>query len=194
MSLSDKELSMIEDKDFLITKVNIISEIEILMNNTKERIINAINKEKLNLISEEHLTKGKVSKGEYYRELPFVILDFPSSFAKENVFAYRTMFWWGHFFSTTLHLQGKYLELFRAKLVTNFGMLMHQDIFICVGETPWEYHYGKDNYVKLSSQHIEIIKNSSFIKLSKRIPLEQIESVPQVSSSFFLNLTSLLNE
>ena len=194
MSLSDKELSMIEDKDFLITKVNIISEIEILMNNTKERIINAINKEKLNLVSEEHLTKGKVSKGEYYRELPFVILDFPSVFEKENVFAYRTMFWWGHFFSTTLHLQGKYLELFRAKLVINFDLLLHQDIFICVGETPWEYHYGKDNYVKLSSQHIEIIKNSSFIKLSKRIPLEQIESVPQVSSSFFLNLTSVLNE
>ncbi len=194
MSLSDKELSMIEDKDFLITKMNIISEIEILMNNTKERIIKAIKKEKLNLISEEHLTNGKVSKGEYYRELPFVILDFPSVFEKENVFAYRTMFWWGHFFSTTLHLQGKYLELFRAKLVTNFDMLLHQEIFICVGETPWEYHYGKDNYVKLSSQHIEIIKNSSFIKLSKRIPLEQIESVPQVSSSFFLNLTSVLNE
>jgi len=194
MSLSDKELSMIEDTDFLITKVNIISEIVILMETTKARLVEAIERENLDIVSKTELQNGRVFKGEYYRELPFVTLDLPRIFEKENVFAYRTMFWWGNFFSATLHLQGEYLELHRAKLLSNFDMLLHQDIYICVGKTPWEYHYGKDNYVKLSSQHKEIIQNSSFIKLSKRIPLEQIESVPQISSSFFLYLASVLSE
>ena len=194
MRLSDKELAMIEETDFLITKVKIISEIEILMENSKERLLETIEKENINLLSKTDLNKGRVFKGEYYRELPFVTLDYPSTFEKENVFAFRTMFWWGNFFSVTLHLQGKYIERHRTKLLSNFDLLLHQDIYICVGETPWEYHYGKDNYVKLSLEHRDIIENSHFIKLSKRIPLEQIESVPQVSSSFFLYLVSVLSE
>ncbi len=194
MSLSDKELSMIEDTDFLKSKINIISEILILMETTKNRLIEVVEKENIDFLSEPKFQKGRTFKGEYYRELPFVTLDFPNIFEKENVFAYRTMFWWGNVFSSTLHLQGKYLELHRAKLLSNFDMLLHQDIYICVGETPWEYHYGKDNYVKLSLEHRDIIENSHFIKLSKRIPLEQIESVPQVSSSFFLYLVSVLSE
>ncbi len=194
MSLSNKELVMINETDFLITKVKIISEIVILFENTKKRIVEAIEKENIHLISETELYNGRVFKGEYYRKLPFVTLDLPRIFEKENVFAYRTMFWWGNFFSSTLHLQGEYLELHRAKLISNFDMLLHQDIYICVGKTPWEYHYGKDNYVKLDSQHKELIKNNFFIKLSKRIPLEQIESIPQISSSFFLHLMTVLSE
>ncbi|MCF6268901.1 MAG: hypothetical protein L3J41_04255 [Melioribacteraceae bacterium] len=194
MSLTDKELSMIEDKDFLITKIKIISEIENLMRNTKDRLLEVMEREKSSFLSKPEFNKGKVYKGEYYRELPFVTLDFPSIFTKENVFAYRTMFWWGNFFSATLHLQGEYLDIHRAKFLSSFDMLLHQDIYICVGETPWEYHYGKENYVKLSSHHKEMFENSSFIKLSKRIPLEQIDSVPQISSSFFLYLASFLNK
>ena len=194
MSLSNKELSMIEDTDFLLSKINIIAEIESILEETKKRILEVMKKETLNLFSNLELRKGRVYKGEYYRELPFVTLDFPSIFEKQNVFAYRTMFWWGNFFSSTLHLQGEHLELYRAKLFSNFDMLLHQDIYICVGETPWEYHYGKDNYVKVSSQHKEIIKNNSFIKLSKRIPLDQIESIQQISSSFFLYLSTVLSE
>ncbi len=99
----------------------------------------------------------------------------------------------GIFFSTTLHLKGIYLELFRAKFVNNFDMLLNQDIYICIDETPWEYHYGKDNYVILSSEQIELINNTPFIKLSRRVPLEQMESVPQITSSFFLYLAMLLS-
>ena len=44
-------------------------------------------------IPETELKNGRVFKGEYYRDLPFVTLDFPRIFEKENVFAYRTMFW-----------------------------------------------------------------------------------------------------
>ncbi len=194
MSLTDKELALIEDKDFLLSKITIISEIENLLDNTKNRLIEVIEKGNYSSLSKSEFKKGRIFKGEYYRELPFVTLDFPNIFKKENVFAYRTMFWWGNFFSATLHLQGEYLEFHRAKLLSNFDMLLHQEIYICVGETPWEYHYGKDNYVKLSEQHKEIIENSPFIKLSKKIPLEQIESVPQISSSFFQFLITLLNE
>lgn len=194
MSLSVKELSMIKETDFLITKIKIISKIENLLENTKDRISEVIEKESFSLFSDPEFKSGRVFKGEYYRELPYVTLDFPSSFGHENVFAFRTMFWWGNFFSSTLHLQGEYLELHKSKLLSNFDKLLHHDIYICYGETPWEYHYGKENYVKLSAEHRGIFENAPFVKLSKRIPLEQIESIPKISASFFLYLATVISE
>lgn len=194
MSLSGKELAMMKETDFLISKIKIISEIENLLENTKDRISEVIERGKFRHFSKHEFNKGRVFKGEYYRGLPYVTLDYPRIFENENIFAYRTMFWWGNFFSSTLHLQGEYLEQYRARLFSSFDTLLQQDIYICVGETPWEYHYGKDNYAKLSSDHKEIFRKSPFIKLSKRIPLEEIESVPQISSSFFLFLATVLSE
>lgn len=194
MNLSDKEIMMMEDTDFLISKVNIIAEIEELLAKTKDRLIEVIKKENVSFLTESKYNKGKISKGENYRNLPFVILDYPSVFESNNIFAYRTMFWWGNNFSCTFQLQGEYLELHRSKLLSNFDLLLHQNMYICVAETPWEYHYGKDNYIQLSNDHKELIANASFIKLSKKIPLEQIESLPQISSSFFLSLLNVLNE
>jgi len=194
MSLSDKELMMIEDTDFLTFKMNIIVEIENLFAETKIRLLEVIKKNDNVFLLNNDLNKSKISKGENYRSLPFVILDFPAVFDSKNIFAFRTMFWWGNFFSATLHLQGKYLELYNANLLTNFELLLHQNIYICVGETPWEYHFGKDNYVQLSKEHKKFIDKSKFVKLSKKIPLEQIESIPQIVSSYFLNLVKVISE
>jgi len=194
MSLSEKEFSMMEERDFLLTKIKIISEVENILRNTKERLIEVIEAKNINFLPEQFLKDGRIFKGEYYRKLPYVTLDLPRIFEKENVFAFRTMFWWGNFFSSTLHLQGEYLEAHRARLLSNFDSLLNQDIYFCVGETPWEYHYGKDNYVKLSSDHREFLKNSNFIKLSKRFPLREMETIPQIASNFFLYLATILNK
>ena len=40
----------------------------------------------------------KISRGEQYLGLPYVMLDYPRIFSKENVFAIRTFFWWGNYF------------------------------------------------------------------------------------------------
>ena len=194
MSLSDKELMMIEDTDFLTSKINIIAEIENLFAETKIRLLEIIKKRDDVFLLNNEFSKSKISKGENYRSLPFVILDFPAVFDSKNIFAFRSMFWWGNFFSTTLHIQGKYLELYKANLLYNFELLLHQNIYICIGETPWEYHFGKDNYVQLSKEHKEFFEKSKFVKLSKKIPLEQIEFIPQIVSSYFLNLVKVLSE
>jgi hypothetical protein len=54
---------------------------------------------------------AKISRGENYRGLPWVMLDYPRVFGREDVLAIRTFFWWGHSFSVTLHLKGSYLRL-----------------------------------------------------------------------------------
>ena len=194
MSLSDKELMMIEDTDFLFKDSPAFCQLKGVFDIKFNGSGLIITKRNDKIFQENDFGKGKISKGENYRSLPFVILDFPAIFDSKNVFAFRTMFWWGNFFSATLHLQGRYFEHLKPKLLANFDLLLNQNIYICVAETPWEYHYGKDNYVQLLVKHKEFIENSPFVKLSKRIQLEQIESVPQFASSFFLNLLKVLSE
>ena len=57
--------------------------------------------------------KGRIFRGENYKLLPYMVLDYPRQFSKESIFTFRSMFWWGNGFSFTLHLQGHAWEHFR---------------------------------------------------------------------------------
>ena len=62
----------------------------------------------------------KISKGENYKGLPWLVLDYPRYFNKEDIFAIRTLFWWGNFFSITLHISGKYKMRYEKKIIDSF--------------------------------------------------------------------------
>jgi len=192
IDFTKKELSLLKDTDFLLAKIKIIEKVNALLVETRKELFQAIKKSSSNIPSELELKKGKISKGEYYRGLPYLVLDCPAYFSDKNIFAYRTMFWWGNFFSSTLHLQGESLEKYRNNLVTNFGNLLNKEIYICINTTPWEYHYEKDNYVLLDNFHKPFITNCNFLKLSKKIELENWYSLTDFSKEFLeLLLTNL---
>ncbi len=140
----------------------------------------------------------KISRGENYRNLPYVILDYPRKFARNDVFAFRSMFWWGHFFSYTLHLQGNSLAEFRPYLLDTLPYLKENSdaVHLGVGSTPWQYHYGPSNYQlipHLSSKKItEILAHHEFIKLSSWLPVsadqKEVISTGQVYFRQFMDL------
>ena len=65
----------------------------------------------------------------------------------KDIFAIRTMFWWGNFFSITLHLSGIYKTMFAQKIIACYELLKETDFFICVHEEQWQHHFEKDNYI-----------------------------------------------
>ena len=139
---------------------------------------------------------GKISKGENYQQLPFVVLDYPKLFTDKSVFSFRTMFWWGNFFSITLHLGGRALENYRHNLIKNIDSLKNTGIYICTNSTPWEYHYKKDNYVLIdemenASLH-EILENKDFIKLSRKIGLTEFKGVVEFCRESFSSFLTVL--
>jgi len=97
IKFSKKELSLLKDTDFLLTKIKIIEKVNNLFVETKKEVQNSIEKLNFDFPNELDLKKGKISKGEYYKGLPYLVLDFPTHFSEKNIFAYRTMFWWGNF-------------------------------------------------------------------------------------------------
>ena len=141
----------------------------------------------------------KIFKGENYRQLPYIVLDYPRHFSTDRGFAFRSMFWWGKEFSFTLHLQGKAWEYYRNRVAERMGMLTGNDFYCCVNNSPWQYYFENDNYLLLdellkSHAFIPGFQSRNFMKLSRKIEIKNFISVPPYDSGTLDLLLKLLQE
>jgi hypothetical protein len=196
--LSESEMDLVKNADWILTKNQILvkawSLLELLQQ--KQQQINSDDPELLPV--EVRAVPAKISKGENYRGLPYLVLDHPRYFDKEDVFAIRTMFWWGNFFSVTLHMSGKYQSAFQDRIINNISTLSGRGYYIGVHTTPWEYHFEKDNYVSLddpSAINLPMyIAHHPFLKLAIKLPLEKWEHATTFLEDEYLRLLMLLNK
>ena len=161
-----------------------------LLSTTRQQLKSIIDSSKLSPEQRAVFKTDKISKGENYLGLPYHVLDYPAFFSQKDTFAFRTMFWWGNFFSCTLHLEGQFLDHLRRKVIEHLSTLEENKMYLCVGDTPWQYHFGSDNYKLISHNDAEFIEKCQFLKLSKKIELERYETLPKFAGEI---LSSLLN-
>ena len=109
--LSKLETELIQNPEWIFTKQLIIKKVYKLFGELHEVYKQISEDEKKFLPEFYQITGGRISKGENYGGLPYVMLDYPATFSKENIFTIRTMFWWGNFFSITLHLSEENYKL-----------------------------------------------------------------------------------
>lgn len=195
ITFSDGELTAILHPDFFYTKHTAMKKIMELLGET-ERHLQDIILPYPQLKAHTSTDSPKIFRGENYKLLPYMVLDFPRRFNIETVFAFRTMFWWGKAFSATLHLQGEGLEAFRETIANHISGLKDQEFFYCVNNTPWQYYFEEDNYVPLEmmleKDYQQIIKAADFIKLSRKIPVNDFDHVPAFASETLSLLLKML--
>ena len=195
--LSEKALNYLHDTDFLLTKRETIRQLQQWLSDSQQQLYTLANQHKNELPAHALQRSAKISRGENYRGLPYLVLDYPRLLTKDDVFALRTFFWWGNYFSCTLHLQGKSLTSYRSALQQNFSKLKAPDVFICVNDTPWEYHFNPANYRPLSAlslQELEALLQKDFFKISQKLPLNEYQQLPTFSHdcfSLYLRLLSI---
>jgi len=118
----------------------------------------------------------KISRGENYKGLPYVMLDYPRHFSKGEIFAFRTMFWWGNFLSFTWHLKGSYALAYRQVIISHHKQLANAGFHICVSEDEWQHDFETGNYFPtrdLSTEALAmLLDNKAFTKLAVKIPLD----------------------
>lgn len=175
IQLSAEELELVQNADWLLTKNNIVRKVFELFGEVAHHIREQIS---ATAVPPEALVASpKISKGENYNGLPYVMLDYPRLFDKADFFAIRTFFWWGHYFSVTLHIKGKYKSMFGPVLKDNIAMLARNNFYICVGEDEWRHEFAEDNYVEVSALPRvaveEMLLANSFCKLSAKVAFQQ---------------------
>lgn len=179
--LSANELALVQDGSWLLTKNTIIAKVIALFGEVAHAVRDQIGEEKLpSAIT--HLAP-KIAKGENYKGLPYVMLDYPRLFSKEEVFAIRTMFWWGNYFSVTLHLKGAYQQQYVPVILEHTEQLRQHDLYIPVTNDEWQHDLSEENYTRTSrllpAAIASLLSENNFCKLSAKMPLQEWnQSVP----------------
>lgn len=181
--LSEEEIQLVSNSEWILTKNRILEKIKGLLLEVLNQQQDFLLKNPGPLPASLSHTPPKISRGENYRGLPWLVLDHPRHFSKPDVFAIRTLFWWGQFFSVTLHLSGTYKQQMVDTLVERAGLLAAAGCFYCINEDEWEHHLEPDNYIPLRDtdpqERATLLRSKHFLKLCLVIPLSEWEKVQQ---------------
>lgn len=193
--LSDGELRFVKDTSWVLTKGRIIGAVYELFNEQVPVINDEFQRVSTPGLQEVMGSVPRISKGDNYQSLPYVILDYPAVFGKEDIFALRTMFWWGRFVSITLHLSGKYAVGLRERIIEKLAA-GPGDFYICVNDTQWEHHLEAGNFTPAAAVTQggigNIIGSNTFIKLALRYDLEEWNQLPGLLQPGYRKMLDLI--
>ncbi len=192
VTLSTGELAMAIDKNIILTKravtdktFSLFASLVPFITIEFERLLRQNNK--------LFQAVPKIYKGENYLGFPYVMMDYPAVFEKDNIFAVRTMFWWGNFISITLHLSGKHKKYWENNMLKKLETL--SDVFITVGEDEWQHDFEENNYVAislLSTEQQKNIREKNFIKIALKYELHHWNMMQSILPVGYKTIADLL--
>jgi hypothetical protein len=170
IQFSNAEIELLCNKDIILTKNKALQKVKQLLGNLQDECQTYILKRPILAQHEIFSFHPKISKGENYLGLPYLILDYPRSFQQQNIFAIRTMFWWGNFYSTTLHIAGRFKSEFTHRIENAFTPLSNGDYYIGVNPDPWAHHFEESNYARINTlnkeEFLHVCNTHEHIKLA----------------------------
>ena len=192
-----KELKYLQNTDFLKTKRLIIKGFIGLFEDIQTDILHLLDGGSFELPDGLIAKSGKITKGENYKDLPFVVLDCPRFFSKNDIFAYRSIFWWGNYLSNHFLLKGHYLDRYRAQFSDSWSSLKEEGVYLDLSGDPWNHDLSTSDYVHASQlsreKFDEILQRPEFFKLAWRVELDQLKAFHQFSLKNFLTIIKIIS-
>ena len=177
------EMELVSSPDIILTKNAILQKIKSFLEELqlKQQVI--LHEYSSHFPQELLKISPKISRGENYKGLPWLVLDNPRYFQHNNIFAIRTMFWWGNFFSITLHLSGNNKTELLKKISGHFALLGDTNFYIYTGQKEWEHDIDPTTYKRISSfnkdELEQIITGNSFLKLAVKFPIDSLKAIEE---------------
>jgi hypothetical protein len=195
LTLSAEERLLMMNTRFILTKNAVLQKMEVLLGALSETIREQVKKLAWDQ-TPAFVNSPKIARGEQYQELPWLMLDYPRLFTKTDICAIRCFFWWGNYWSVTLQLAGAYLDKYRADVEAfvhrNAGQ---ENWYLSVGLDPWVHDLDGEAYVKAGSIDASYwTEERSFLKLAKKIPLEQWDNIFPLLETNMISLLHILQQ
>ncbi|MDF2385224.1 hypothetical protein JMG10_27385 [Nostoc ellipsosporum NOK] len=174
--LSSEEMELVLDDQWILTKNRVLGKVNDLLVEVLEAQQALFPSFAHELPESVMAISPKISRGDQYRGLPWLMLDHPRHFGREATFAIRTFFWWGNYMSVTLHLSGDYQRQYSPALLASFSLLQQQGWLIATGESAWEHHVEEQNYKPLAAidgRQFAACCGQPFLKLVKLHSLKE---------------------
>jgi hypothetical protein len=192
--ISASELELVTNSEWILTKSKIIARVYELFGEQAEQIRSLLS-EKGHLLPEAAVAKSpRIFKGENYKGLPYVILDYPAFFGKQNLFALRTLFWWGNYFSIQLQIAGdvklQYQDHILKRVRESPG-----NFFICTSNDQWDHDVKSGNYTPVSiinASDLASLADKPFIKIVLVYDLKEWNNISGTLQSGYNAMLELL--
>jgi len=176
--LSPAEIELMQNAEVILTKNRVLEKMKSLLESVQQKQISYV--QDYNVSNEIFKVSPKISRGENYLGLPYLVLDYPRQSSGKNFFFIRTMFWWGNFFSCTLHLANNSKEIFKERIKQSQRLL--GDYYISVNDDAWVHHLKESDYKKINhltkEQYEQSCESFDHIKIAGRHSLDEWEVMP----------------
>ena len=197
LQLSAEEMRLVTDPAWILTKNSIIRKVVEMFGELSGEWRDIFRLEKMFTaeLGSKAGAEPKISKGEQYKGLPWVMLDYPRTFGKEDVLAVRTMFWWGHCFSVTLHLKGRFLRSYLPVILANRGELEAAGFKPGTAEDEWEHEHTPGAWEAVTWEAGTGKAGTfdrPFLKLSVNIGFDKWNGAPKALTAKFSVLAKVL--
>ncbi|HXC61202.1 MAG TPA: hypothetical protein VNV63_00885 [Nitrospiria bacterium] len=172
---------MISDTDFFPAKAEIIRKLHEDSMRLRDQIRMECKKTPLSLApAGTDFETGQLVKGEKFQDFPYVYLDFPKFFSRDEMFTFRSFFWWGHSLIFCWFLSGPRLDEYRKRLLACHKTISHQTVFLSTAGTPWEWGLEKPHAEfldRIKKERLkEILAERTFLKFGCSMPLKFLET------------------
>ncbi len=193
VTLSSEERELVTATGWILTKNAIIQKVYQLFGEVSAAYTLAWEKSSIDDKEIIGTLSPKISRGEQYEGLPWVMLDQPRYYTQEDGFGIRSFFWWGNGFSITLQLTGKYQLLYAGAIHRYFTLYPErsENWLMGTGQDQWAHHFREDNYKALELAP-EVFSSHHFIKLTKRFPLQEWDRMPELLNVSFEEILQML--
>ena len=169
---SETELQLVTECSFILTKNTIIRKVYEQFGYLGNMLFEIL-KPLQTVNPAVYGTIPKISKGENYQGMPWVMLDYPRFFNKhEGHCAMRTFFWWGHYYLAQVQVSKGFKQNIIEKLYENPALFKHFDdpVWIGVPDDPYEYQIPQKGMEPFSVSIIPKFENKGEI-LKVAIPV-----------------------
>lgn len=168
---NSNERSVIQDTSFFRTKVNVSRKVQQMLHQMKKAFQEELEPSGLLMADGVDVQSGQFVKGEYLLDFPYQYLDFPKLFTQDEKFAFRTLFWWGHFMVFAWILEGRHLEHYKTNLIKAYDRFADRGLFLLLTKTPWEWRKDPEHALEFRRDNreeaIAAIKSRSFLKIHR---------------------------
>jgi len=197
VTLSPKERELVNNAGWILTKNTIIQKVYDLFGGLSDVYQSALKNQAFITLEDMGSRSPKISKGEQYEGLPWVMLDYPRQFTANDSFGIRSFFWWGNFCSITIQLSGRFQQKYVSSIQNYFqnkgvDSVGYKDWFIGISDDPWKHHFEKDNYEPITESTVNALPALPFIKLAKKISLAEWDQLDNFFEENFVEILAML--
>lgn len=174
LQFSPEESALLQAPGWILMKNDILGKIDAFLGALGNDLQVQLNREFPEPMQAFLQLPPKLSRGEHYQGLPYRVMDFPRWFTREAVFAWRTLFWWGHFISATIHLSGPHLATYAPPIIRRLSASPELSFHIALEGDEWNHDPRSAPLISSREPRywLEQIQRASFCKFTRIIPIE----------------------